>query len=262
MKQTRQIFLPFLVLLCATATAQNVYDIKTAYYGDKPDKEATASAKREKKEEKKSDNGILTGFTGGMMLHAGYGFAQSPDELFRNGSLAGDEGLSNLPKDGVILGIGGALRVHLINHIHVGAEGGVSTMPLMKSGSNARTGWGGAICDFYGTVGKVQLFIGGLIGGGSTHRLFVPDNEVQVSGEGITYNASYTKTPFFLLDPYVGLEFELGNHANLLIKADYMLPFGKGNNGLTTETVRWSNFISPSGPRLYVGVMFGHHKRR
>ncbi|MCQ2348430.1 MAG: hypothetical protein MJZ65_04495 [Paludibacteraceae bacterium] len=202
---------------------------------------------------------VVTGFTGGMMLHIGYGFAQSPNELFHNGSL---QQLDNLPKDGVTIGLGGTLRLHLINHIHLGAEGGMSAMPLKSNGTSIRIGWGGALCDFYSTVGKAQLFIGGVIGGGSSNRLYVPTDHEQTKGKQVIYNASYTKTPFFLLDPYVGIEFAIAKHVDMLIKVDYMLPFGKGDSGITTETVRWSNFLSPSGPRLYAGFMFGHNKRR
>lgn len=251
------LFILALSLCFATAIAQNVYDIKTAYYGDKPVK-GTGPAANENKQDNRKSNGVFTGFTGGMMLHIGYAFAQSPDELYHNGSLSN----AHLSKDGVILGIGGSLRLHLMNHIHLGGEGGMSLMPLMKSGSNLRSGWGGVLCDFYGTVGKAQLFIGGLVGGGSAKRLFVPDNNVQTYEDDIVYNASYTKTPYFLLDPYVGVEFEISKHINLLLKVDYALPFGKGDTGLQKETVRWSNFLAPSGPRLYVGMMFGHHKRR
>lgn len=272
-----------MLALASTLSAQTVYDlyperVKPAGATSSPQKSeiksdiksdthterksATSQPTGSKQSEsKQADKGhrIVTGFTGGMMLHAGYAFAQSPDELFHNGSLQNIEGLSS---KGVMLGLGGALRLHLINHIHLGAEGGVSTMPLMKS-SSVRTGWGGALCGFYATVGKVQLGAGGVIGGGANKRLFVPDDiTVQDSETQTIYNASFTKTPFFLLDPYVCMEIGISSHTNLIIKLDYMLPFGKGDSGIDTTTVRWSNFLSPSGPRLYVGVLFGPHKSR
>ena len=100
------------------------------------------STTEEKGEETTSRSRLFTGFSGGMMLHLGYAFAQSPDELFRNPSLMTDK---NLPKSGVTMGIGGALRIHLLNHIHIGSEGFVSTMPLMKTGSQIRTGYGGIL---------------------------------------------------------------------------------------------------------------------
>lgn len=251
-----------------TLSAQTVYDVKPERIKPSATAQAVetscqqtaktqpAPAQVAPKEDKKH---VVTGFSGGMMLHIGYAFAQSPNELFRNGSL---QDVSGLPKDGVTLGLGGALRLHLINHIHLGAEGGMSAMPLKSNGTSIRVGWGGALCDFYATVGKAQLFIGGIIGGGSSNRLFVPTTNEQTKGEQVVYNASYTKTPFFLLDPYAGIEFAISPHVDMLIKIDYLLPFGNGNKGIDTETVRWSNFLSPSGPRLYAGFMFGHNKRR
>lgn len=243
------------LLLCTTLVAQNVYDVYPERAASSQSKTDSGNTKQKGDKEKKN---VFLGFTGGMMLHIGYAFAKSPDELYRNGSLHSVD----LSTDGVTLGLGGALRLHLLNHLHIGAEGGVSVMQTMKSGSNIRSGWGGALCDFYGTVGKAQFLIGGLIGGGSVKRLYVPDNEVQVATDNMTYNASYTQTPYFLLDPYIGMEFEITKHINLLIKVDYALPFGKGTTGIQKETIRWSNFLAPSGPRLYVGMMFGHHRRR
>ena len=92
--------------------------------------------------------------------------------------------------------------------------------------------------------------------------LFVPDAPTVTSADSETnYNASYTKTPFFLLDPYIGLEIGLKGHDAVLIRIDYMLPFGKTSSKLT-DNVKWSNFMSPTGPRLYVGVMFGKFNKK
>ena len=209
---------------------------------------------------KKTFSQIFTGFSGGMMLHAGYMFSQSPDQVFSNTGLGSPDYIKGLPKDGFCVGLGGTLRLHLINHIHLGAEGGVSTMPLMKTGSNVRTGWGGAICDFYTDWGKTRPLIGLAVGGGTMKRLFVPEQSdgqsAPVTTEGTNYNSSYVKTPFFYMDPYIGLEIGLMTHMSLLIRIDYMLPFGTTSSSLT-KNVQWSNFMTPSGPRLYVGLMFG-----
>ena len=145
----------------------------------------------------------------------------------------------------------------------------MSTMPLMRTGSNVRTGWGGALCDFYTDWGKVRPMIGMTVGGGTMKRLFVPVDTVgyvpvqTASGDTTNYNSSYVKTPFFFMDPYVGLEINLNSHMAIMIRLDYMLPFGRTNSGLTKlgQDVKWSNFMTPSGPRLYVGVMFGRLKR-
>ena len=215
----------------------------------------------------RSASGVFTGFSGGMMLHGGYLFADDPTKVFSNTGLGSYEYVKGLPKSGFCYGLGGALRVHLIDHIHIGAEGFVSTMPLMSTGSNVRTGWGGALCDFYTDWGKVRPMIGLTVGGGTMKRLFVPVDSLgyvpvgTTAGDTTNYNASYTKTPFFFIDPYVGLEINLGSHMALLIRIDYMLPFGTTKSKLT-ENVKWSNFMTPSGPRLYVGVMFGRLKRK
>lgn len=223
-----------------------------------------AAEKAEKKEKtKKTLSEVFTGFSGGMMVHAGYAFSDSPDKVFSNTGLGSLDYVKNLPTDGFCFGLGGALRVHLINHIHLGAEGGMSTMPLMKTGSNVRTGWGGAICDFYTNWGKTRPLIGLSVGGGAMRRLYVPDGEPQetgTQGDETSYNASYVKTPFFYMDPYVGLEISLTSHMALLIRLDYMLPFGSTGSKLTPN-VEWSNFMTPSGPRLYVGLMFGKLKK-
>lgn len=216
----------------------------------------TQPAKEQKARKSRSAAEIFTGFSGGMMLHAGYLFSDSPDKVFSNTGLGSPDYVKALPRDGACFGLGGALRCHLINHIHLGAEGYVSTMPLMKTGSNVRTAWGGALCDFYTNWGNVRPLIGLTVGGGAMRRLYVPDSPAVTSPDETHYNASYTRTPFFFMDPYVGLEIGLNNHIAIMIRIDYMLPFGSTNSSLT-EQVKWSNFMTPSGPRLYIGVMFG-----
>lgn len=202
---------------------------------------------------------VVTGWSGGMMIHAGYGFSKSPDELFRNGSIKDDiSAIGDLPTRGAFVGIGGQGRIHLFDHIHLGAEGHMSLMPLMKSGSQVRSGWGGVLCDYYGTIGRVSPLIGMSVGGGSMQRIFVPNTETVNDTVGLTYNASYSKTSFFYLDPYVGLEIRVKPYMAILLRVDYMLPFGK-KNGLSSETVKWSNFLTPSGPRLYIGFLFGNN---
>ena len=216
--------------------------------------------------EQKHSSGIFTGFSGGMMLHGGYLFADNPQKIFSNNGLGNVDYVSGLPKDGFCYGLGGALRTHLINHIHLGAEGFVSTMPLMRTGSNVRTGWGGVLCDVYGNWGKVRPMVGLTLGGGAMKRLYVPKTDpVAQTGSTATtiYNSSYVKTPFFFIDPYIGMEIELAKHMALLIRIDYMLPFNINSRTLsdTGSFIKGDNFITPSGPRLYVGIMFGRLKK-
>ena len=225
----------------------------------------TVVVQQEAKAEKKSGTKVFTGFSGGMMGHVGYLFSDDPRKVFSNTGLGDPEYRKALPKSGFCVGLGGSLRVHLINHIHLGAEGFVSTMPLMGTGSNIRTGWGGAMCDFYFNLGKAHPLLGLSVGGGAMRRLYVPDEAPVVTGNdsSFVYNASYVKTPFFYMDPYVGVEIDLNSHMALLIRIDYMLPFGRSGSSLTTlgNDVKWNNFLTPSGPRLYVGIMFGKLKR-
>ena len=235
-----------LILVCAFLSLGLMAQEQEAYaFDEEPAKEQSAK------------NGVFTGFSGGMLLHGGYLFSDDPRRIFSNTGLGSEDYIKSLPQHGFTFGLGGMLRLHFIDHIHLGAEGYVSTMPLMGTGSNIRSGWGGAFCDVFATWGKVRPLAGLGIGGGSTSRLFVPDKAAETNtADSTNYNASYTKTPFFYIDPYVGLEVALKSHIALLIRIDYMLPFGKTSSKLT-DNVNWSHFMSPSGPRLYVGVMFG-----
>ena len=228
------------------------------------DKEASGKRREDSGKKEKKSSGIFTGFSGGMMIHGGYLFSDDPRKVFSNSGLGSEEYVNSLPKRGFCYGIGGALRVHLLDHIHVGTEGFVSTMPLMGTGSKVRSGWGGACCDVYTTWGKVRPLIGMTIGGGSMSRLYVPKQAavvVNTAADSTFYNAAYSKTPFFLIDPYIGIEIGLKSHDAVLIRIDYLLPFGKSGSKLT-DNVKWSNFMSPTGPRLYVGVMFGKFNKK
>ena len=227
------------------------------------EQEAVSAPKGEK-----SKGHVFTGFSGGMMLHGGYLFADSPEKVFSNSGLGSADYVKGLPQSGFCYGLGGSLRMHMLNHIHLGAEGFVSTMPIMRTGSNVRAGWGGVLCDGYLNLGKFRPLIGLTIGGGSMKRLFVPDQDKNVfyytSPDSTHYNASYSKTPFFFIDPYIGFEVDLNSHMALIIRVDYMLPFGKTSSELvqTMDAKTWkSSFMNPTGPRLYVGIMFGRLKR-
>ena len=211
---------------------------------------------------RKSGAGVFSGISGGMMLHIGYMFSDDPRKIFSNAGLGNAEYVKNLPKDGCALGLGGTMRVHLLNHIHVGAEGGMSIIPFGGHG-NIRIGYGGALCDGYLTLGKTRPLIGLSLGGGVMKRLYLPEEPYTYVPEGTTdttvYNASYTQTPFFYLDPYIGIEVDIATNIALLIRVDYMLPFGRTGSSLTdiTKNINWSNFMTPTGPRLYIGFMFG-----
>lgn len=201
--------------------------------------------------------GHLLGLSGGLMVHAGYAFAKDQSTMYHNPNLS-----TSGKYDGMSLGASVSVRVHLISHLHVGAEAGVSVIPLSKDGSRVTSAWGGAFCDFYWNVKKVQLLAGAMLGGGNVGRLYVSD-AVQI-GEDTYSTTTYVRTPCFLLDPYIGVEIPVAKRVAILVKLDYMLPFGKKSEGVRMtesikETIKWNNFLEPSGPRLHVGVMFGNH---
>jgi opacity protein-like surface antigen len=255
MKKNLLILVWALLPLCLWAQEQEEADARV---------QQSSRQTQQQPEREKRDVKVFTGFSAGIMLHMGYMFSDDPRKLFSNDGLGNSAYTSSLPKDGVGLGLGAAVRFHLINCIHLSAEGHISTMPLMKSGSSVRTGWAGASCDFYFDLGKIRPFLGGGVGGGLMQRLYVPDEApIIYLGDSAKYNASYAKTPFFYIDPYAGLEIELNNSLALMIRVDYMLPFGRTSSGLTnlSSDVNWSNFMTPSGPRLYVGLMLGQMKK-
>ena len=185
------------------------------------------------------------------MLHIGYMFAPNGTALFGSEALGQ---VDRLPHDGVTFGIGGAAKVHLIDHIHIGGEGFVSTMPLMGNDSQIRTGWGGILLDYYWTCERWRPYVGFTMGGGSMRRMLRYADDIQ--GEGSPpHNAYFRKTGFMLIDPYVGFEYALTPRVAVVCRMDYVLPFGKHMREDIT-------YMSPSGPRLYVGFMFGHKAKR
>ena len=129
--------------LMAQRRSQDTYkpapdeQVQTAQDQSENNKSTRKTSKSDNSEKSdKSDKKTLTGFSGGMMIHGGYAFSQTPNELFRNGSLNADK-LGDLPKDGFAFGLGGTLRLHLLDHIHLGGDGHMSFMPLMSSSMRA-----------------------------------------------------------------------------------------------------------------------------
>lgn len=208
--------------------------------------------------EKKSS--VLSGFSFGLMGNLGYGFSSTPEQAFQNGSLTELTDYNRINKSNITLGAGVMGRLHLVNHIHLGAEGYVSMLPLMKTGSSVRHAYAGALIDGYLSLGSIVLELGTGIGGGKVKRMFVPEHS-EMTGvtaeDGMVYNASYTTTPYFYIDPYIGLEVHFAGITGLLIKIDYVLPFGKTDNGYLGDMKDWSSFIKPSGPRLHIGLLLG-----
>ena len=190
---------------------------------------------------------VLSGWSGGMMLHIGYLFAPDAAALFGNRTVGS---VPDLPRNGVTFGIGGALKVHLKDCIHIGSEGFVSTMPLMGNDSQVRTGWGGILLDYYWTRDRFRPFAGFTIGGGSMRRLLT-DYAAETDGQAYPHNAYFRKTGFLFVGPYIGFEYALTPRVAVVCRVDYVVPFGRHMEQEIT-------YMSPSGPRLYVGFMFGH----
>lgn len=187
---------------------------------------------------------VYQGFSGGMMLHAG--------ALFGTNKYAPTDATGALcSPQGATFGIGGALRVHLWKYLRVGSEGFVSTMNAattdcrnLQSGSYIRTGWGGVLADVCWRGDKVWPYVGGTIGGGAMRSFFlIEGNEDDWKEEE---RALFHKQTFFMIDPYVGLDWCMTEKVHVTFRLDWML------------AIHHRDLLMPSGPRLYVGFMFCH----
>lgn len=178
------------------------------------------------------------GFIGGMMLHTG--FVCSNDVTVT--SLSGASQKVSL--SGAPFGIGGAIRFMFGKHLRVGAEGYVSTLTYGEYQSHAETGWGGILADCAWKIGKCRLFVGGTVGGGSQTNTTIlsPIVDDYIAEE----NISYRKYNFLAVDPFAGVEFSVTRKVNIVLKLDYLLNVSNPQDDFVT------------GPRLYVGFMFGH----
>ncbi len=176
---------------------------------------------------------IIKGCSGGMMLNTGY--------------MSGIDNPYGLNIHGVTFGVGGVARVHLSNHLRVGFEGYFSNVGLSKilrKGSFNKVFWTGALVDWFWHVGKFYPYIGASIGGGmeTAYYMFEGNRNDWLPETKAVFN----KDPFFAIDPFVGIEYQLKGSVHLTLKADYLL-------GLRNSTIN-----QPSGPRIYFGIIFTH----
>jgi len=176
---------------------------------------------------------VIKGFSGGMMVHTGY--------------LSGSDNPYNYNPSGATFGIGGVAKVHLTEHFRAGFEGYFSSMGLSKdieSGSFNKLFWTGALADWYWKAGKFYPYIGATVGGGmeTAFYMFEGDKNDWLPET----NAVYTKKPFFAIDPFIGVEYAVGEALRLTLKADWLLAINK--DGLNR----------PMGPRIYFGFIFAH----
>lgn len=180
------------------------------------------------------------GFYGGMMLHSGY---------VRSGSfhVTGNSGtVQELKMSGMPSGIGGAVRFLFGEHLRIGSEGYVSKLTSGKYDSRIETGWGGLLADCVWQLRKCRVFAGGTAGGGSQTGTII------LSPSGNDYRADeivFRKYSFMALAPFAGVEISLTPKMDIVLKADWLLSLSR----------REDDFVS--GPRLYLGFMFGHRKQ-
>ena len=174
------------------------------------------------------------GFSGGMMLHAGW--AQRGDITV---GLAPAQALRGVP-----MGIGGALKVRFGDHLRVGTEGYTSSLGYGEWGSSLSIGWGGLLVDYTFKVGQFMPYIGATIGGGVVENLTLTSEPAMDTHPEA--NISYRNYGVGVLVPFAGVEYGLTERMSITLKADYMFSLS------ATE------FDFPSGVRCYIGFMFNH----
>ena len=187
---------------------------------------------------------VFQGYSGGMMLHAGYLFGKNPSAILPSGE--------SISPQGMTMGIGGSLRINLWKHLRVGCEGYVSTMNsgatdmrnVLQSGSYVRVGSGGLLADACWRMEKIWPFIGAAVGGGAMRTLYVVEGtEEDWQPEDF---AMLTKQSFGYVDPYIGMDWCMTKRVHLTLRMDWMLAFAD------------NQLILPTGPRFFFGFMFCH----
>jgi hypothetical protein len=187
---------------------------------------------------------LFQGYSGGMMLHAGYLFGKNSSAVLPSGK--------NISPQGLTTGIGGSLRVNLWKHLRVGCEGYVSTMrsgatdmrDILQSGSYVRVGSGGLLADACWRMEKVWPYIGAAVGGGAMRTLSVVEGtETDWLPEGC---AMLTKQGFGYVNPYVGMDWCMTKRIHMTFRIDWMTAMAE------------KHLLLPTGPRCYIGFMFCH----
>ena len=187
---------------------------------------------------------VFQGYSGGMMLHAGYLFGKNPSAILPSGE--------SISPQGMTMGIGGSLRINLWKHLRVGCEGYVSTMNsgatdmrnVLQSGSYVRVGSGGLLADACWRMEKIWPYIGAAVGAGAMRTLSVVEGtEGDWQPEDF---AMLTKQSFGYVDPYIGMDWCMTKRVHLTLRMDWMLAFAD------------NQLILPTGPRFFFGFMFCH----
>ena len=187
---------------------------------------------------------VFQGYSGGMMLHAGYLFGKNSSAVLPSGESISPQGMTT--------GIGGSLRINLWKYLRVGCEGYVSTMKsgatdmrdVLQSGSYVRVGSGGLLADACWRMEKVWPYIGAAVGGGAMRTLSVVEgSEADWQPEEWTM---LTKQGFGYVNPYVGIDWCMTRRVHLTLRMDWMLGFAD------------NQLLLPTGPRFFFGFMFCH----
>ena len=193
---------------------------------------------------KNDSTAVFQGCSGGMMVHAGYLFGQPAGAILPTGEQVSMQGLT--------YGLGGSMRVNLMKHLRIGCEvfssnvksGMTDQHDFLQKGSYIRTGWGGVIADACWRMEKVWPYIGGSVGGGAMRTLSIVDgsqDDWQAEGVAILH-----KQGFGYVNPYVGMDYCITRRIHATFRLDWMLAFAN------------KQLVFPTGPRLYVGIMFCH----
>ena len=179
------------------------------------------------------ENKLIKGFSGGMMVHAGY--------------IYGGDNPYNLNISSPTFGIGGCAKLHLTDHFRTGFEGYFSTASLLKgvqSGSHNKLFWTGVLADWYWKKGKLVPYVGCTIGGGMETSFYMFEGNKYIWE--LEQKSVLHKQPFFAIDPYMGVEYAVGEALRLTLKADWLLAIN--SDGMN----------KPRGPRIYFGFIFSH----
>ena len=150
-------------------------------------------------------NKIYQGFSGGMMLHAGY------------------------------------LRTGFEGFVSTMPSGMTDCRDVLKNGSYVRVGCGGVLADCCWRLEKAWPYIGGVIGGGSMKGLYILEGD-QFSWERDA-NSTFHKQSFFYVTPYVGCDYCLTRKVHITFRLDWMLAFHKRELCLPTGPRLYFGFM-------------------
>ncbi len=178
------------------------------------------------------------GFTGGMMIHAGYLTAGNVTFTANGSPQTFTQKMAGVP-----VGLGGALKVAFGKHLRVGGEGYVTRLTYGKHKSHANVGWGGLLVEGVLPFPKFRLFAGAVIGGGNMrHIALFEDCPVDFVTET---KIGYRKYAFMAVTPYIGADIPLTDKIALVVKADCLFNVSRPQQDF------------PLGPKLFFGIMFG-----